>query len=148
MTRDEIFAMKPGKELDALVTEKVMGISTTAKWCRDAGEKEMCLWDEGNYEFGCDYLDKHKTNTLCPVYLKDELNNYSTNISAAWEVVEKLSEIDNGDFSIGIYQRKSFSPLWRCTITTEDCKQHPTYEPATAPEAICKAALLAMEVKS
>lgn len=78
--------MKPGRELDALVAEKVMGctlerrkIGTVAGWeidphCRCPGQPH-------------EFSDRD--------YETVELKRYSTDIAAAWEVVEKIS-VKNG----------------------------------------------------
>jgi hypothetical protein len=70
--------------------------------------------------------------------------NYSTDISSAMEVIEKLSEKCGGDFGFSLGQRKSFYPKWRCTMTVEwTSKQLSTGACATAAEAITKCALFA-----
>jgi hypothetical protein len=58
--------MKPGRELDALVAEKVMGMS----------HKEM--WGINDYR-----------EDGSPVYMPD-FPSYSEDIHAAWEVVESV----------------------------------------------------------
>lgn len=76
--------LKPGKELDALVAEKVMGIDLTAP-CN--GEMEIyyttpyCV--KCGYEFSKDDY-RYGPHTYNP-------RHYSTSIAAAWEVVEKLN---------------------------------------------------------
>ena len=84
--------MKPGRDLDALIAEKVMG-------------------SENN----------------CP--------HYSTDITAAWEVVEKFHKIDVSHTFDG----------WFCSIDTSDeYGQNGTWSHAqgqSAPHAICLAAL-------
>ncbi len=65
--------MKPGKKLDALVAEKVMG------WKRIPIDPSRYgidwMWDKKE---GCLLIDSQE----CP--------KYSTDISAAWQVVEKM----------------------------------------------------------
>jgi len=63
MTREEIMAIVPGNELDALVAEKVMGYKITTG---STGEK---------------YLDGFSIS---------KIPSYSEKISAVWEVVEKF----------------------------------------------------------
>jgi len=82
MTRDEILAMEPGRELDALVAEKVMG------------------WAWGDMDSGLEGLlppQDFRVYGLTPLLIFDDLGhlhgmpNYSTDISAAWGVVEKMN---------------------------------------------------------
>lgn len=113
--------MTPGRELDALVAEKVMGLDVnrtgpeTMWFARPMG---------GNW---------------------DDLKDYSTDIAAAWEVVEavKARKIDQGWFDLGFANGS-----WGATFRTGAY-----YEPIehvrapTAPHAICLAALKAVETK-
>lgn len=65
--------LKPGRELDALVAEKVMGCDD---WC-------TCEWSIGTSPplFKCDE---------CKKWVSSSVPGFSTDISAAWEVMEKL----------------------------------------------------------
>jgi len=101
MTRDEILAMEPGRELDALVAEKVMG------------------WTHYREEWGG--------------VVPDSISHYSTDISAAWEVVEKMGPFTQ--LTADIYNGIT---VWHCSFSVVD-----SVDAVTAPEAICKAALLA-----
>jgi len=96
MTRDEILAMKPGRELDALIAEKVMG------------------WSWG--------------------IIGDLIPAYSTDISAAWEVVEEMGDC----LHLRQHGEQGEWEAWFCGYPNS--KAHGE----TAPEAICKAALLAV----
>jgi hypothetical protein len=102
--------MKPGRELDALVAEKVTGWPAA----RDAKAiSETGYWTAGDERF------------------IHGLPAYSTEIAAAWQVVEKLIATgDWCDFEL------DYEPtlLWCCGGKT--------YAP-TAPHAICLAALKA-----
>jgi hypothetical protein len=105
MTRDDILAMEPGREMDELVEFKVMGTRKPAK--------------------GFVINPKH----------------YSTSISAAWEVVEKfpLVDVSRCEFFEGnvTHEIKMWVKLDEDAIPYE-------LSAKTAPEAICKAALLAV----
>lgn len=109
MTSDEIMKMRPGRELDAIVAEKMMG------------------WE---------YFPAQVTGTFVRLgYFFDPVSGEahhhwspSTDISAAWEVVEKFEYIDV----------RSFKDHYGCTVYGK------TMTGKTAPEAICKAALLAV----
>lgn len=65
--------MKPGSELDALVAEKVMGL-------------ERVMTPGFGMEVG--WRPIHSNLGASP------LKSYSTDISAAWEVVEKMKQIN------------------------------------------------------
>lgn len=111
MTREQILAMQPGRELDALVAEKVMGLTNF-------------YWLSGERFYG-------------PEYQHNRLSDYSTDISAAWEVVDKIGSVKvlgptiQGEWYSSVLGNRKVG-VWA----------------KTAPEAICKAALIAcMEVE-
>lgn len=115
--------MKPGRELDALVAEKVMGFEIGSLGgtfqIRSPG-------DCGTH--GC--MKPHWKN----------MPNYSTDIAAAWEVMEKLK--NTGMF--GNYLKLQwYDDRWICYFDHEDFLYDlDTYPNApTAPHAICLAAL-------
>ncbi len=94
--------VQPGRELDALIAENVMGL------------KHSCL--DGNH-------------TLCGV------KSYSTDISAAWEVVEKLVV----GREVGL-DRWPGSKLWLIIVREGNLLKARLWA-ETAPLAICRAAL-------
>lgn len=100
--------MKPGRELDALIAEKVMGLITDLD--------RQTVWD---------------------VYEKPgyPLPHYSTDIASAWLVVEKL------DLHLELLTYKKKSKTEWCAIFDIDDEGWG----ATAPHAICLAALKAVE---
>lgn len=63
LSADEVSEQKPGRELDALVAAKVMGLICGKDWHDPCFDPQFC---------------------------DQPLHSYSTSISAAWEVVEKL----------------------------------------------------------
>lgn len=83
--------MKPGRELDALVAEKVMGckvfarqivIPGTSCMVREAGKERVEMHDDRTlYICQCDPAHIHNENN-------GQLPEYSTDIAAAWIVVE------------------------------------------------------------
>lgn len=93
--------MKPGRELDLLVAEKIFGWSPSQVY------------------------DKHS-------YL-----SYSTDISAAWEVVEKVKS----EYSVTIDTCLEHEGKWLCTFAYHQV------EGDSAPHAICLAALKAKGVE-
>jgi hypothetical protein len=118
--------MKPGRELDALVAEKVMGINPLL--------------------FGS--LVDYKMPNGSIVTLPYECKSYSTDIAAAWEVVEKLTQfkfkLDQDGFSSWNAffleeQEQDDGPAWHEDIEYEGNAD-------TAPHAICLAALKAVGV--
>jgi hypothetical protein len=72
---------------------------------------------------------------------------YSTDIAAAWEVVEKISGPEDRNFNIG---RRSYGTgEWKASFHWRDGSREPAYGNATtAPEAICRAALAAFKEKN
>jgi hypothetical protein len=123
MTRDEILNMPASREMDALVAEKVM-------------------------EFGVMRWINHPTydpKIITPVEM--ELPHYSTDISAAWQVLEQLrdpSESEPDFWSItdaGIEQGWIVENIW-----AHHDGDIPNFavQAETAPLAICRAALLAV----
>ena len=111
MNYDEI---PPGREMDALVAEKVMG------WIR---YNDSQGWPSGA---------KHTGNR------RRSYPRYSTDIAAAWEVVEKLLR-DNGELVVAI---QSDDHDWVCTIRDDPLNIVGYSRSPTAPLAICRAALM------
>ena len=118
MTKEEILSFKAGRELNIQVAEVVMG----RRYARDETFGDMEI-DSGR------------------VY--NSLQAYSEDISAAWQVMERMK---------GYNPRVAFdthSQKWEATFSTREAEfTCPIVLADTAPEAICKAALLALwEVK-
>lgn len=75
------FEFKPGRQLDTLVAEKVMGLETykdVVPFCPQCGFK---FYPKGPGRMWC-----HQ----CSEWIYSSTKDYSTSIEAAWEVVEKL----------------------------------------------------------
>jgi hypothetical protein len=126
MTRDEILAMESSRELDALVAEKVMGVEVVKGWI-DWGRK-------------------------------GPIKRYSTDISVAWEIVERKEFMplklykcwDKSGTDRGLGWCVNWCIDGECLCNTPasgnmECPEGNEVWAKTAPEAICKAALLAME---
>src|SRR5262245_11217263 len=107
MTDEDIDNLQAGRELDALIAEKVMGWIWRAcpdtfrpgrPWCRWLTEPDRNLpkWD-GVTEMRVDDLYDEESSVL----------QYSTDIAAAWLVVEKIIASDT-DFEL-----EHRSPEWR-----------------------------------
>ena len=119
-----------GRELDALVAEKVMGWDIT----------NPSIW-WGNREVSGPFPDcdctSHREATTIP--------EFSTGIAAAWEVVEKLKGqlTLQGPHSVGFNEGESYPNHWTAGFTDkawDDIRG----EANTAPLAICRAALKAV----
>lgn len=115
--------MEPGRELDALVAERVIGWRNL-EWC-EACHEGGTIAPEGWYGDG--------PGGEC--YLTRE---YSVDIAAAWQVVEKMIDIG---YSVFV----DYVERWRCFIT-QGGGESPV-EATSAPLAICLAALEAIGVE-
>ena len=127
MTRDEILNMPAGREMDTLIAQKVMG------WSADP--EGYWLNKKENYDdTGWGLIDQDKTThhpssrRFCP----------STDIAAAWMVVEKFYSMSLNKYSGG--------DEWRVYLVTErdGANVDAHAEADTAPLAICRTALLAV----
>ena len=140
----DIREMKAGRELDALIQVKFF----EAKYmCHaDGCLEEKCCMDTGDIhdcEIAENLEDEGSGKDNCPEWKMIDAEPYSTNISAAWEVVEKMREVgyfirlaDQGEFIRGRFYNPDYLPV-----------EKPSWvEAETVPEAICKVALIAMEV--
>lgn len=131
MTREEILAMKPGRELDALVAEKVMGMPV--HWERAAIIGNRLVWVRCEpYRVG----EMQRTEDGRPIPA------YSTDI-AAWEVVEEM--VGQGfdiDLSSTILSPDFMAVSWSAMFSRFTTKAKAMAEAVA--EAICKAALLAV----
>jgi hypothetical protein len=106
--------MTPGRELDALVAEKVMGCLSGVSVLDDG---RHCLW-----------INRHWVDLL----------PYSTDIAAAWEVVEKLTR------SGWYFELRA--PNYLASFFRGIDSHCESIEAPTAPHAICLAALKACDV--
>lgn len=122
MTPDEILKLAPGPELDALVAEAVMGWAKIASTrYPDSLTGKLRAWGWRGTTGGC--------RTLVPLY--------STDISAAVEVMEKLGD------RMWYFAKLPQTGCWEAAFI--DQMPSPVVEAKNLPEAICKAALLAVE---
>ena len=116
--------MKAGRELDALVAEKVMGI-------------KLCHHELHETRPTCKYCHLNKGFWQPKWGRIEPPRHYSTDIAAAWEVVETFA----GKVYVGMARGK-YSGDWKAVIGD---RVRPSYEieAETAPLAICLAALKA-----
>ena len=130
MTREQILQMQAGEEMDRLVAEKIMGIEPP-EVIPDAG------WLGGGYV----------VNGGCREAIEIFYARYSTDIAAAWLVVEKMSK-DGFVFELinvssdceGVMYGSSTLMHWTAFFEAEEKNG---VVDATAPLAISRAALLA-----
>lgn len=116
--------MNSGRELDALVAEKVMGLKHVF-----------------NADLTEGWID---IDTVCR-----SLPSYSTDIAAAWKVVEKLQAY-NPFWDADGFMEFDLSPTsgvdgergWTCNFGDDNTRAYAS----TAPHAICLAALKAVTV--
>ena len=134
--------MQAGREMDALIAEKVMGLPHN-----ELGEK--CPRCGGETRIG---LDRAWCGN-CSEWIYSPYPEFSDDIAAAWQVVEKIRELksawfeiganpdfmsDRGDYYCSIRGGKIEYDSPSCTLELYG---------DTAPLAICRAALKAMEAK-
>jgi len=117
MTSEEILAIPAGPEMDELIAKYVMKLERTkpGQW-----RESVDWWVNG---------------------LPSECPDYSTDISAAWEVVEKMSSK-----FIGLHKMKFAEGKWFALYldkSNDDCEE--IVEAETPMLAICLAALLSVE---
>ena len=133
------YNMKPGRELDVIVAEKAM------KFSRRAYSEVGAGWrDDENSTFYPDYTDS--------------LPFFSSDISAAWEVVEKVkASTFNWSSGSGFWDgnqtghrlvvelKGDQEGKWSCVLRDENWNHYVYVESAdSAPHAICLAALEAV----
>jgi hypothetical protein len=129
--------MNAGREMDAWIAEHVMVIVWDESRCR------ICAWPFS--EDGC--TPESCSVRPAPTVRADEPAHYSTDIAAAWLVIEKIRlgnsmmiDLSCGNGRLG----------WRCYIRMLDKRTDghdiESFETAnTAPLAICRAAQEAMK---
>ena len=120
--------MKAGREMDAAVAEKVMG------WTLVEGSYSLCCRTPEDYKFVI-WVDSERHH-----HRPNNMGNFnpSTDIAAAWEVVEKIGK--DGEMLFDLIQHKD---KWEVFIAVP-LMIHLSEAP-TAPEAICLAALEAVK---
>lgn len=139
MTRDEILSMPAGREMDALVAEKVMGQTNFLH--------PGFYWEERSTEDGDGW-----NGMVCPRCGANETDNwkekctkhYSTDIVAAWEVLTSFKTWSCFDLDQEQYpDEEGDKELCGCTLMTNDTG-FGMKRGETMPLAICRAALLAV----
>lgn len=121
--------LKPGRELDALVAEKVMGQRTI--WFGREGDKSLML--ARTIELNEELRERGEMMFGYPG--EGDVPHYSTDIEAAWEVVETLKLLGIEVKFVGSWADKP----WYCRLRDDAFEFGDT-----APHAICLAALKAV----
>lgn len=133
--------MNPGRELDALIAEKVMGW----EWYSKEKLNELGYNTNKNLLLPSN-IGQADGNGWCAI--ESHISPYSTDISAAWEVVEKFSR-KNGRSGGGPIINISHDGNWHCDFGGGDgtLGSGAVAQSETAPHAICLAALKACGVE-
>lgn len=133
--------MKAGRELDALIAEKVMGWKAIPHPCPETlfpGVVPKPSW----FPPGFDY-EKNKHLYATGLANGVAFPHYSTDIAAAWEVLDHLA----GCNTKALFYHDAYVQ-WQCVLdwqrrTFDDCRIREMAD--TAPHAICLAALAAVK---
>ena len=119
---------QPGRELDTVVAEKVMGMADVLSKAKDQKEYELIRRKISN----------------CP--------EYSTDIAAAWDVIEKINSLNKStrDFVLHREQCGNYPDLkwkWMAWFRKDRMDENVDFNEwaETAPWAICLAALRVVE---
>lgn len=128
MTKEEILALKAGGELSQKVAEEIMGECYHQHWDGDRDSITCLKCGESRF-----YHQRSQA--------------YSIDISAAWQVVEKMAQLGHAMSLLLLSYEPYLEPYWYCDFRLKGEHRPPEYEwvdhQKTAPEAIGKAALLA-----
>lgn len=135
LTKDEILAMEPGREMDELIDKLILnGNNYRAKMLKWSRYLLKEFWDDPN-----SYYDEwHRSQEIGPWEYCGP--HYSTDISAAWEVVKQFDNMTFRRMREADRHIRHFAYIW--LSDTDDT--HVMCKAETMPEAICKCALLAV----
>ena len=158
MTHAEIDAMPAGREMDALVAERVMGLVIHKAGDLDLGWEQKGGPTPPEWHMRGIEKDVLMVERVPPpgYYRYIGIPHYSTDIAAAWELVEQLRKL--GWFILfgnnGHNRGDPANPIWWANFYQQDMKKfwagdrnkygESSHERGgTAPLAICRAALKA-----
>jgi len=146
MTKEEILVMKPGRKLDALVAKEIFNIES---------EWDYSPWDIGKQLPKQPFRKGEPRTCLGPMAhsVANTIFDYSTDITAAWQVVEKMRSMEDSEGNpllccLTIYSDHDivWDIRWCYSEFSNRNDGHKTHHLPTSyddfPEAICKAALL------
>lgn len=138
MTREQILAIKPGRKLDGAV---IYGIMESELYVREVHVCPSCGWETEDLDTSSRCQACWANGERITMGDKEAVYDFkpSTDMNATMKVMEKPIIMDK--FQIGVYPTsfgkwvaRPFMPGY------ENCR----VQADTAPEAICKAALLAV----
>ncbi len=134
--------LEAGRELDALVAEKVMGLCLH--------EWPVITDDDWNWEVRCPKCNTTKYgghSDLMPI--EGYTEPYSTDIAAAWEVVEKIERMfwPKRDLWWQLESAGASGSDLEAAVVFEGSVAKATAQAVTMPLAICRASLAAMTEK-
>lgn len=152
MTREEILAKKPGQELDEFVG-KTFGFAPKIKWYAMNKDETAFYMDFDSKSFAENWHNTNITRFPDGIYRTDGghivrreiYKRFSEDISAAWEVVEKMRPThvyEMADFGRNAHKKQQHCAAFHPLEKPRDNERQ--VRAKTAPEAICKAALLAV----
>jgi len=137
MTKEEILAMKPGRELDVLVAKEIFSIEV---------EWDYAPWDINKQLPKQPYRKGEPRTVLGPTAhaVGNTIYEHSTDISSAWQVVVKLDD-DGWYYTIAKFGIPNSPDFIRCNFTKIGIAvvYADVNNSTELPKAICKAALLA-----
>lgn len=134
--------MEAGRELDALIAEKVMGWKRMSYMEAEPGCKYPSPERITGYWHSLDLKEQRRAEDCDDYYSPEDAWSPSTDIASAWEVVEKM-----GRHEISIHMRSDSNTdcvTKRYYLMDYTCRAL-LAEAETAPHAICLAALKAIE---
>lgn len=124
---------EPGRELDALISEKVFGRTVI----RISKEEALDLMALRSYQSASGRMEMIQTLLMgVDSETREPPPHYSTDIAAAWEVVEKLNPKED-EFRLVNFRGQG----WECTFRFFRGDRE---EGETVPHSICLAALKAI----
>jgi hypothetical protein len=140
LNKEEILKLEPGNELDILVAKKIMGLNP-------GGHLEP-LWEEGSTPDGKDGWDGFFCPRCgCPADLYGKrlcCLRYSTDMSAAWEVIVKMENDDYWWEAENVVPNSDPVAYYWSFFKNGINKNNNSCWEILLPSAICKAALLAV----
>ena len=124
--------LEAGLELDCLVAEKVMG------WKLDFNDAHSQLIGIGAINRG---------NNDVTFFLPEAVPHFSTDIAEAWKVVEKALDYQSATTDIDTLTSKAILHRWELWFGERGSARYGVDYAPTAPLAICRAALMAVNNK-
>lgn len=138
MTREEILALRPGRELDCLIHSKVM--DRCVGLMRYADPEPPGLWMHSDRNLRCDVCGNEDGGLFADLDELHDLLAYSEEIADAWEIINKLK--DRHHWAVVSNNGKVQAEFYRKGDGI--CAREQADTPALA---ICYAALVVLEGK-